>query len=287
MRGCRKQPRLFCNKLKFMKKILSKIAVVLLLTAVITACGTVAFTGRKQMLIYSDSQISSLSEQSYSEFMSTTKASTNKSQTSMVQQVGKRMTSALESYLNSVGQSNYLEGLTWNYNLVQNSEVNAFCMPSGKIVFYEGIMQYTNTPDFIAVVMGHEIAHAVARHGNERMSQEAMVGTIGSVLQQMISNNTSTGTQALFNVAFGLGGEYGIILPYSRKHEYEADKIGLIIMAMAGYNVDQAPIFWEKMTENSSSSTPEFLSTHPSDANRIAKIKEAIPEAKAFASQIK
>ncbi|MDD2594963.1 MAG: M48 family metallopeptidase [Bacteroidales bacterium] len=264
-------------------KHIKRIVVAFVAIVVIAACGSVAFTGRKQLLVYSDSQITSLSEQSYTEFLTTAKMSTNRTQLAQVQAVGKRMTQALESYLKKVDQTNYLQGLNWDYTLVQSNEVNAFCMPSGKIVFYEGIMPYTNKPDFIAVVMGHEIAHAVARHGNERMSQEALVGTVGSVLNQMIAKNATQGTQALFDVAFGLGGQYGLLLPYSRKHEYEADKIGLIIMAIAGYDVDQAPVFWEKMSANSNgSSVPEFLSTHPTDANRIANLKKVIPEAKAY-----
>ena len=265
-----------------MKKLL-KLALCLLTVALLAeSCSSVAFTGRKRVLMYTDDQISALADESYNEFESTAKPSTNKTYTNMVQQVGKRMTSALENYLRSIGQEDYLSGLKWNYELVQSNEVNAFCLPNGKIVFYEGLMKYTNTPDYIAVVMGHEIAHAVARHGNERMSQQSMLSTAGSVLGAVVGMKTGSTGQAIFESAFGIGSQYGLLLPYSRQHEYEADKIGLIIMAMAGYDVDQAPIFWEKMTEGSSSSTPELLSTHPSDANRIKKIMEVIPEAKSY-----
>lgn len=266
-------------------KILKKIALFLAIAAIAYSCKSVAFTGRKQFLVYSDSQITSLSDQSYTEFMSTAKLSADQTNTAMVQRVGKRMTEALETYLKSINKTDYLQGLKWDFNLVNSEEVNAFCMPNGKIVFYQGIMPYTNTEDFIAVVMGHEIAHAVARHGNERMSQQALVGTVGDVLSKMIEKNASAGKKALFDVAFGLGGQYGLLLPYSRKHEYEADKIGLIIMAIAGYDVTQAPLFWEKMSAGGKNSIPEFLSTHPSDKKRIENLLKVIPEAQAYASK--
>ncbi|MBR5856878.1 MAG: M48 family metalloprotease [Bacteroidales bacterium] len=144
------------------------------------SCGVVSFTGRQQMLLFSDSEIAALSEESYNEFMKSAAPSTNRAATQMVKEVGMKLTSALESYLKSNGGSNALAGLKWEFQLVNSSEVNAFCMPSGKIVFYEGILKYTNTPDYIAVVMGHEIAHAIAKHGNERMSQQSVVNMLGS-----------------------------------------------------------------------------------------------------------
>lgn len=265
--------------------LFKKIFLFLALACMVYACKSVAFTGRKQFLVYSDSQITSLSDESYSEFMSSAKISSDKSNSDMVQRVGKRMTQALETYLKSINQTDYLQGLKWDFNLVNSAEVNAFCMPNGKIVFYEGIMPFTNTEDFIAVVMGHEIAHAVARHGNERMSQQALVGTVGDVLSKMIEKNATAGKKALFDVAFGLGGQYGLLLPYSRKHEYEADRIGLIIMAIAGYDVEQAPLFWEKMSAGGKNSIPEFLSTHPSDKKRIDNLLKVIPEAKSYIAQ--
>ena len=260
-------------------------AVIISLIAV--SCSTVAFTGRRRLLMYSDSQITSLSDQSYASMMGTMKLSENKAQTAMVVAVGQRLTSALTAYLASVGESSLLEGLKWEYNLVQSPEVNAFCMPNGKIVFYEGIMPYCTTPDYIAVVMGHEIAHAIARHGNERMSQQSVLNTAGALASTVIGVSTNSQTQALFNLAYNVGGEYGVLLPFSRKHELEADEIGLIIMAVAGYDVDKAPLFWQKMSEGGTASVPEVLSTHPSDANRINHIMKCIPKAKEYAAKLK
>lgn len=264
-----------------MKRNFKWIAYAVVAVMVTIGCSSVAFTGRKRVLLYSDSQISSLSDQSYQEFMTKAKLSTNKQMQAAVQEVGRKMTVALEKYLTSVGATHYLQGLKWDFQLVQSEEVNAFCLPNGKIVFYEGIMKFTNTPDYIAVVMGHEIAHAVAQHGNERMSQQNLMNMAGSLLSSVAGRKSDT-TQALFEIAFGLGGQLGVVLPYSRKHEYEADRIGLIIMAMAGYDVDKAPIFWQAMSAKGGPTIPEFLSTHPSDENRIKKIIEAIPDAKAY-----
>ncbi len=264
-----------------MKRYFKRIVYAVVAVMVTVACSSVAFTGRKRVLLYSDSQISSLSDQSYQEFMTKAKLSNNKQMITAVQEVGNKMTTALEKYLTSIGETHYLQGLKWNFQVVESEEVNAFCLPNGKIVFFEGIMKFTNTPDYIAVVMGHEIAHAVAQHGNERMSQQNLMSMAGSVLSS-VAGRKSDATQAIFNIAFGLGGQYGVILPYSRKHEYEADRIGLIIMAMAGYDVDKAPIFWQAMSANSGPSIPEFLSTHPSDENRLKKLIEAIPDAKTY-----
>lgn len=261
---------------------------VLLVSVLLTSCSTVAFTGRRRILLYDDSQITSLSDQSYMELIDTVTLSKNYAQASMVTEVGRRLTSALEIYLRSTGQESILNGISWEYKLVQSKSVNAFCLPSGKIVFYEGIMPYCNTPDYIAVVMGHEIAHAVARHGNERMSQKALLNTAGMVAGEVIGYRTgSSYTQDLFNMAYSIGSEYGVLLPFSRKHELEADEIGLIIMGIAGYDITKAPGFWQKMMDGTSQSTPELFSTHPSDARRILTIQKEIPEVQAFVDKIK
>lgn len=271
-----------------MFKLRSSLTLLLLAVVfVMTSCSTVAFTGRRRLLLYDDGQITALSDQSYGEMMDTVRLSKNIVQTSMVTEVGKRLTSALEVYLKSTGQSSLLNGIHWEYRLVQSSQINAFCMPSGKIVFYEGIMPYCNTPDFIAVVMGHEIAHALARHGNERMSQKAFVGTAGALASEIIGYRSTYNTQQLFNLAYSIGSEYGVMLPFSRKHELEADEIGLIIMAIAGYDIEKAPVFWEKMMAGSSQRVPELYSTHPSDERRIASLKQEIPKVKAFVAGIR
>ena len=254
-------------------KLISAIATTILM---VTSCGVVSFTGRKQILLFSDSEITALSDQSYAEFMSTAKVSKDAAATKMLKDVGKKMVSALESYMQSHGQSSTLTGLTWDFQLVESEEVNAFCMPSGKIVFYEGILEYADTPDYIAVVMGHEIAHAIAKHGNERMSQESAMNLIGSVASEIVGAKKGATAQNLFNLGFGIGSQAGVILPYSRKHEYEADKIGMYLMYLAGYDINAAPAFWEKMLDGKNPNTNDFFSTHPSDAKRIAALKEAI-----------
>lgn len=251
-------------------------AAIMTIAILTVSCGVVSFTGRRQILLFSDSEIAALSDESYTEFLSTATVSSDAAATKMLKSVGKQMVSALETYMKTHGQSSVLSGLNWEFQLVKSSDVNAFCLPNGKIVFYEGILKYADSPDYIAVVMGHEMAHAIARHGNERMSQEAAVKLLGSVASTAIGNKKGEAAQSLFNLGFGIGSQAGILLPYSRKHEYEADKIGMYIMDIAGYDINAAPAFWEKMQNGKSGSTNDFLSTHPSDAKRIAALKEAI-----------
>lgn len=265
-----------------MKLSIKHIAFICSAAIMAVSCGTVAFTGRKQMLLFSDSEIISMSEQSYSEFMATAKVSANGTESAVLTEVGKRMTLALETYLASAGKGNTLSGLEWDFKLVASDEVNAFCMPSGKIVFYEGIMNYADTPDYIAVVMGHEMAHAVAHHGNERMSQQAAMSLVGDAIGGAVGARKGDTAQMLFNIGFNVGSQLGVLLPYSRKHEYEADRIGLYIMAIAGYDINAAPEFWERMSKNGSSSENDFFSTHPCDSKRIAALKEAMPDARKY-----
>jgi len=255
-----------------------------LVAVVMASCSTVAFTGRNRFLIYSDSEIATLSDESYTELMNTSVRSQNTGQTGTVTEVGKRMVAALQSYLQKTGQTSLLDGVSWSFDLVQDSQVNAFCLPSGRVVFYEGIMPYLDTPDLVAVVMGHEMGHVIARHGNERMSQQALANLVGSVAGVVVEQKTSQTGQALFNAAFAVGSEYGYLLPYSRKQEYEADEIGLYIMAIAGYDINQAPQLWEKMSAGGTSSVPEFMSTHPSDANRIKNLNKLMSKAQTYAT---
>lgn len=254
-------------------KIIAAMAVVMLLAA---SCGVVSFTGRRQMLLFSDSEIAALSEESYSEFMSTAKISSDAEAVKVLKGVGEKMVSALESYMTAHNMESALSGLSWEFQLVESDEVNAFCLPNGKIVFYEGIMKYADKPDYIAVVMGHEMAHAIAKHGNERMSQQAALEIAGGVASEVIGAKKGPAAQNLFNIGFGLGSQTGVLLPYSRKHEYEADKIGMYIMDIAGYDIHAAPAFWEKMLDGKNPDTNDFLSTHPSDVKRIAALEEAI-----------
>ena len=258
----------------------------LLLTVTAASCSSVAFTGRNRMLLYSDSEITSLSNESYNEMMATAKVSENKAQAAVIQEVGERISGALTKYLTSKGEQSVLDGINWSFKLVQDEQVNAFCMPGGQVVFYEGIMPLLDTPDLVAVVMGHEIAHAIARHGNERMSQQALASVVGGVTGQVVEQKTSENGRVLFEAAFAVGSEYGYLLPYSRKHESEADEIGLYIMAIAGYDIEQAPVLWKRMSENNSQYVPEFMSTHPSDANRIKNLEKHMDKARKIASQI-
>lgn len=260
-----------------MKKILSGILVIAFYALLITGCGKVMITGRSQVLLYSQGELTSLSNQAYSELMTKSKPSANQNSVKMVREVGAKITRAVAHYLKQNAGESALANINWKFDVIESDKANAFCLPNGNIVFFDGMMKITNTPDLVAVVMGHEIAHTLAKHGNERMSQEALVGVAGQALSQFIGTENQK-TQAIFGLAYNLGSQLGVLLPYSRKHEYEADRIGLIIMAMAGYDVNVAPGFWVKMSQGGSK-MPEFLSTHPSDENRIAQIKSFIPEA--------
>lgn len=242
-----------------------------------SSCGSVPVTGRKQLNLVSNQEVLSLSLQQYQQFIESAPISTDKKNTALVQKVGRNIANAVETYLKNNGYADELASYAWEFNLVKSADVNAFCMPGGKIVVYEGILPYTQDETGLAVVLGHEVAHAVAKHANERMSQQMMTeyGTaaIGTAL-----GGTSTGVQQAAAAAIGLGSQYGILLPYSRKQELEADKLGLIFMAMAGYNPSQAAAFWTRMSQQGSS-TPEFMSTHPSDNTRIQQIEKDLPEA--------
>jgi predicted Zn-dependent protease len=169
------------------------------------------------------------------------------------------------------GRSAELEGYDWQFNVIDSQEVNAWAMPGGKVVVYTGILPYTQDEDGLAVVMSHEIAHVIAKHGAEQMSQQLLLNAGGAVVEK-------TTNSAIFQQVYGIGATYGVQLPYSRTHEYEADHLGLIFMAMAGYDPNQAPIFWKRMSQSGGSSTPEFMSTHPSDENRIARLNALMPQ---------
>jgi predicted Zn-dependent protease len=264
-----------------MRKIkIFRTGAIILVVLLIAACGKVMITGRKQLLLYSQGDITNLSNQAYTEIMSQSQLSANKNHNAVVKKVGEDLTQAVKSYFAKNGWQNEAEGYNWKFEVIKSDQVNAFCLPNGNIVFYEGIMNLTNTPDLVAVVMGHEIAHALAKHGNERMSQEVMMGLAGQAISAFIGTEDQK-KQMIFQVAFGLGSQLGVLLPYSRKHEYEADRLGLIIMAMAGYDIKVAPGFWEKMSAGGGSKS-DFFSTHPSDEKRIAEIKRIMPEAEKY-----
>ena len=197
----------------------------------------------------------------------------------MVERVGKNIASATEAYLRQTGKESELANFSWEFVLVKSDEVNAFCMPGGKIVVYEGLLPLMASEDELAVVIGHEVAHAVAKHSNERMSQ-ALLAQFGASAVNLALSRKSEAMQSFGNTVFGLGAQLGVMLPYSREHEYEADFVGLVFMAMAGYNPNSAVAFWQKMSNASGGggNTVDFMSTHPSDSKRIAAIQRRLPE---------
>ena len=247
------------------------------LIVLISSCSTVALTGRKQLRLVSDEEVMSLSNQSYSEYMKNAKLSANAANTAMVVRVGKKIAAAVETYLRNNGHASEVAQFAWAFHLVQDATPNAFCMPGGKIVVNEGILPYTQTEDGLAVVLGHEVAHAVAKHSAERISQQLLVNYGGAALGMLLQNKSET-TRNLAMTVYGLGSQVGVILPYSRLNEGEADHMGIIFTAMAGYDPRAAIPFWQRMSAGGSS-TPEFLSTHPGDTNRIKKLEEWMPEA--------
>jgi predicted Zn-dependent protease len=246
---------------------------------VIVSCSTVPVTGRRQLNLVPQSQMLSMSFQEYGTFLQQNKVSTNQEQTALVKRVGGRIQGAVERYFAEKGISDQLSGYKWEFNLVESNEVNAWCMPGGKVVVYTGILPVTNDEDGLAVVLGHEIAHAVAQHGNERMSQGLLAQLGGMALNEALANKPEQ-TRQLWMTAFGAGVQVGALLPFSRTQESEADHLGLIFMAMAGYDPQTAVPFWQRMAQLSAGKAPpEFLSTHPSDQSRIEKIKAELPEA--------
>lgn len=263
-----------------MKRILLFVLVALILAS----CSSVLVTGRKQLLLVSDAEVLSMSATSYKQFIDSVPASKDTLNARMVRRVGAKIAAAVEQYLKNNGLGADTANYNWEYNLVKDTVQNAFCMPGGKIVVFEGIMPITKDETGLAVVLGHEIAHAVAKHSNERLSQQ-MVASFGSELTNMLLNNKSATTKQTINILYGIGAQVGVMLPYSRKHELEADRLGLIFMAMAGYNPTEAIGFWERMAANGQGASLEVLSTHPSDANRIAQIKAILPEALKFYKQ--
>ena len=249
---------------------------------IVTACSSVPLTGRKRLNLIPDSEIMTMSFSQYDSFLKDHKLSTNKAQTASVKRVGQKIAAAVETYFKQNGMSNQISGFQWEFNLVADDTPNAWCMPGGKVVFYEGILPITQTEAGIAVVMGHEIAHAVAKHGSERMTQE-MGAQLGATALSLAISEKPEQTQAIYQTAFGVATQLGVMLPYSRTHESEADRLGLIFMAMAGYNPEEAVEFWGRMEAMSGGGgTPGFLSTHPTNKARIRDLQKALPEAMGY-----
>ena len=256
--------------------------VLLIAAALAVSCSTVPVTGRRQLNMVSDSGILSMSFQQYTDFLNTHTLSTNAQETEHVRQVGSRIQKGVERYFADNGMQHELDGYKWEFNLVDGEEVNAFCMPGGKVVVYTGLLPIAKDDAGLAVVMGHEIAHAVAKHGNERMSQALAMQMGGAALGVAMSNESSQ-SRELWTTVYGMGASVGYMLPFSRLHEKEADQLGLIFMALAGYDPHAAIAFWQRMAEKpGGKKPPEFLSTHPSDQTRIDAIKAFIPEAMTY-----
>ncbi|AXG74287.1 M48 family peptidase [Flavobacterium arcticum] len=263
----------------------SVIIISCVLFLLIISCTTNPFTGKKDLNFVSNSELFPTAFQQYDEFLTENKVVKGTSQSAMVVSVGQKIKNAAEKYLNAKGYKGYLDGYAWEYNLVQDPAVNAWCMPGGKIVVYTGILPITQNEAGLATVLGHEVAHALVNHGAQRMSAST-IQQLGATGVAAATSGQSTTAQQLYQQAYGVTTQYGAMLPFSRKHENEADEIGLILMAIAGYNPEQAIAFWQRMDANSGGSAPpEFLSTHPSSNTRINNIKSQIPNAKAEAAK--
>jgi predicted Zn-dependent protease len=258
-----------------------KILCFFLAASVLVACSKNAVTGRSQLHLIPESELQSMATQQYQQFLSQNKvvSASSDRDAEMVKRVGQGIANAVTEYYRSKGLQNQLEGYKWEYNLVNNNQANAWCMPGGKIVVYTGLLPYTQNEAALAIVVGHEVSHAVLQHGNARMSQGLLQQGLGEALSVALAQKPEA-TQSVFLQAFGVGSSLGM-LGFSRKDESEADHYGLIWAALAGYNPQEAIPFWERMANQASNSArpPELLSDHPSDARRIQDIKNWMPEA--------
>jgi predicted Zn-dependent protease len=252
---------------------------------IIMACATNPFTGKKTMALVGNSQIFPSAFQQYNQFLSDNKVVTGTADAKKIETIGTKIKVAAEKWLSANGHSNYLYGYQWEYKLVESKDVNAWCMPGGKIVFYTGILPICKTDAGIACVMGHEVSHALANHGQQRMSA-GLLQQLGGAGVAMAAGGKSEETQQIAMTAYGAVTQFGGMLPFSRAHETEADQIGLLLMAIAGYNPDESVTFWERMSSASGGNKPpEFMSTHPADATRIANLRALIPQVKAEAAK--
>ena len=266
-----------------MKKL--NVILVAMMATLMVSCGTtsqVPITGRQQTLMVSDGEVLSLANQQYQAFMKSAKLSTNSTNTAMVKRVGQKLATAVNTYLNNNGLSAEVKNFNWEFNLVQDKQVNAWCMPGGKIVVYEGLLPVTQDEASLAIVLGHEIAHAVAKHSAEQLStkmRQQQGLQIGSAVAGMLGMGTNT--QAIVQAVVSQGFSFEN-LSYSRDHESEADYLGIIFAAMAGYNPDASVAFWQRMSQATGGGSTSWLSTHPSDATRIKQIQGWLPEARKY-----
>lgn len=256
-------------------KFLSSLALI----AIMVSCSKVPITNRNQLNLLPESQMISMSLTSYRDFLKENPpVPSSDANAQMVTNVGRRISSAVETYMRQNKMADRIAGFKWEFNTVNSKEANAWCMPGGKIVVYTGLLPITQDEAGLAFVMGHEVAHAIARHGNERMSQ-MMVTQMGGIALDVALTNKSAQTRSIFLTAYGVGATVGAILPYSRLHEGEADKLGLIFMSIAGYDPRVAVGVWQRFSKVGGGKPPEILSTHPSDATRIKNIQAYLPTA--------
>jgi predicted Zn-dependent protease len=248
-------------------------------------CAQVPFTNRQGLHLVNNAELNAMSLKEYDKVLKESKLSTDQGKTEMVRRVGTRIARATEAFLENAGQGYKIRDYDWQFNLIEDEKTaNAWCMPGGKVAVYTGILPYTKDETGLAVVMGHEVAHVLADHGNERMSQGLLTQFGGMALSIALAQKAKQ-TQELFMTVFGLTANVGVLLPYSRLHESEADRIGLLIMSRAGYDPRGAIPFWERMSKEDKGRPPELLSTHPEPASRIALIRENLPEAIQYYNQ--
>ena len=256
----------------------NKTILLLAIAVFVLACATNPFTGKKTMALVPNSQLFPTAFAQYDQFLTDNKVVTGTKDAEMVTRVGQKIAVASERWLNANGYQGYLKDYKWEYNLVDDKAVNAWAMPGGKIVFYTGILPIANGETGVAAIMGHEVAHALANHGQQRMSA-GMLQQIGAVAGNIAIQDEQK--RNMFNQAYGIGSQVGVMLPFSRSHETEADQIGLYIMAVAGYDPSEAAELWKRMKANSGGQAPpEFLSTHPSNDTRINNLTKWAPKAK-------
>jgi predicted Zn-dependent protease len=275
--------------LSLIKKNMSykKYTIVFLVVALIISCSKNPFTGKSTMALpgTENRAIFPMAFQQYNQFLTENKVVKNTAEAKKIETVGTKIKVASERWLAANNHSDYLNGYNWEYNLVEDKSVNAWCMPGGKIVFYTGILPICKDDAGIAAVMGHEVAHALANHGQQRMSA-GMLQQLGQLGAAVAVGNQDPKTQQMVMQAYGIGSQVGVMLPFSRKHESEADMIGLTLMAIAGYNPENAVAVWERMSAQSNGQAPpEILSTHPSNQTRIDHLKSLLPQAKAEAAK--
>jgi predicted Zn-dependent protease len=264
--------------------MIRRITTFFLIVGAFVACSTNPITGRNQFKLVPEQELQSMAVQQYRQFLSTNRVVSPSADrdAEMVRRVGQRLANSITQYYRSQKLGEVLEGYKWEFNLVNDKAANAWAMPGGKIVVYTGLLPITQNEAALANVLGHEISHAIFQHGNERMSQGMAAQGLGAGLSIALANKPAA-TQNLFMQAFGLGTQVGVLLPFSRKHELEADRYGMRWAAMAGYNPAEAIALWQRMAKNSSGGAPpEFLSTHPAEGNRIAELQKYLPEARKY-----